>query len=42
MMNTRDGVREMLSRLRMLYSLYYALPPCSPGEKRHITRGPDR
>ncbi len=39
MLNTRDaaeGVREMLNRLRMRYSLYYALPPCKPGEPRTI------
>ena len=33
MLNTRDaaeGVREMLNRLRLRYSLYYALPPCRP------------
>jgi len=39
MMSTRDaaeGVREMLNRLRMRYSLYYALPPCGPGEKRTV------
>ena len=39
MINTRDaaeGIREMVNRLRMRYSLYYALPPCRPGEKRTI------
>jgi VWFA-related protein len=39
MLNTRDaaeGVREMLNRLRMRYSLYYALPSCRPGERRTI------
>ena len=39
MLDTRDaaeGVREMLHRLRMRYSLYYALPSCKPGEKRTI------
>jgi len=39
MMNTRDaaeGVREALNRLRMRYSLYYALPQCRPGEQRTI------
>jgi len=39
MLTTRDaaeGVREMLNRLRLLYSLYYALPPCRPGERRTI------
>jgi VWFA-related protein len=39
MMNTRDaadGVREMLNRLRMRYSLYYALPPSTPGEARTV------
>jgi len=39
MMNSRDaaeGVRETLNRLRMRYSLYYALPPCGPGEKRTV------
>jgi VWFA-related protein len=39
MMNTRDaaeGVRETLNRLRMRYSLFYPLPPCSPGEKRTV------
>ncbi len=39
MLNTRDaaeGVREMLNRLRLRYSLYYALPPCRPGEARTV------
>jgi len=39
MLDTRDaaeGVREMLNRLRMRYSLYYALPSCQPGERRTI------
>ena len=39
MLDTRDaaeGVREMLNRLRMRYSLYYALPSCRPGERRTI------
>ncbi len=39
MINTRDaaeGVREMLNRLRMRYGLYYALPPCRPGEERTV------
>jgi VWFA-related protein len=39
MMNTRDaaeGVREALNRLRMRYSLYYALPRCMPGEERMV------
>lgn len=39
MLDTRDaaeGVREMLNRLRMRYSLYYALPSCKPGERRTI------
>ena len=39
MLNTRDaaeGVREMLNRLRTRYSLYYALPKCSPGERRTV------
>jgi hypothetical protein len=39
MIDTRDaaeGVREMLSRLRMRYSLYYALPSCRPEERRTI------
>jgi VWFA-related protein len=39
MMNTRDageGVREALNRLRMRYSLYYALPQCTPGEQRTV------
>jgi hypothetical protein len=39
MFDTRDaaeGVREMLNRLRMRYSLYYALPSCRPGERRTI------
>jgi VWFA-related protein len=39
MLNTRDaaeGIREMLNRLRTRYSLYYALPPCGPGEIRTI------
>ena len=38
-LDTRDaaeGVREMLNRLRMRYSLYYALPSCQPGERRPI------
>ncbi len=39
MLNTKDaaaGVREMLNRLRMRYSLYYALPPSKPGEARTV------
>ena len=39
MLDTRDaaaGVREMLNRLRMRYSLYYALPSSRPGERRTI------
>jgi VWFA-related protein len=39
MLNTRDaaeGVREMLNRLRMRYSLYYALPPRTSGEQRTV------
>jgi VWFA-related protein len=39
LLNTRDaadGVREMLSRLRLRYSLYYALLPGTPGEQRRI------
>ena len=26
----------MLNRLRLRYSLYYALPPCRPGEARTV------
>jgi len=39
MLNARDaaeGVREMLNRLRLRYSLYYALPPSKPGEARTV------
>jgi VWFA-related protein len=39
LLNTRDaaeGLREMLNRLRLRYSLYYALPPGKPGEERKI------
>jgi VWFA-related protein len=39
MLDTRDaaeGIREMLNRLRMRYSLYYALPSSRPGERRTI------
>jgi VWFA-related protein len=41
LLNTKDaaeGVREMLNRLRLRYSLYYALPPgVHPGEERSLT-----
>lgn len=31
-----DGVREMIHRLRLRYSIYYALPQGRPGEERKI------
>jgi hypothetical protein len=44
MLNTQDageGLRETLNRLRRRYSLYYALPPCKPGEERKVQVGID-
>ena len=34
--NAADGLHEMLHRLRLRYSLYYALPKGKPGEERKI------
>jgi hypothetical protein len=34
--NAAEGVREMLTRLRLRYSLYYALPQGMAGEERKV------
>jgi hypothetical protein len=31
-----DGLHEMVRRLRMRYSLYYAPPKANPGEERRV------